>query len=102
MEASSPDSTYLFDEPQLVTTPDGRSVRQVAAAFSEGHSAGVDLAILSSCDAVVVSTGSFGWWAAWLADKTTVYYDDWPRRGSNMYKLFNASQYWPRKWIPMR
>jgi hypothetical protein len=97
------DDDAALNVPRHVVTPDGQSSHQLAAVFSDrGRSAGVDLAILSSCDAVVVSTGSFGWWAAWLAGKTTVYYDDWPRVGSRMSKPFNATLYWPKTWIPMR
>jgi galactoside 2-L-fucosyltransferase 1/2 len=81
--------------------PAYKNTSSVSLSFSEGHEAGVDLAILSSCDAVVVSSGSFGWWAAWLANKTTVYYANWPRPGSPMSKGFNTSVYFPPHWIPM-
>ena len=64
-------------------------------------SVGVDLAVLSSCDAVIVSTGSFGWWAAWLANKTTVYYANWPRPGTGFDQLLNRTTYFPAQWIPM-
>ena len=65
------------------------------------NTAGVDLAILSMCDAIVVSTGSFGWWAAWLANKTTVYYENWPRPNSKLSSLQDKAGYFPRHWIPM-
>ena len=30
--------------------------------YSEGHSPVVDMAILSSCDHVIMSVGTYGWW----------------------------------------
>ena len=33
-----------------------------------------DLAMLSMCDNTVCSTGTYGWWAGWLCNGTTVYY----------------------------
>jgi len=48
----------------------------VEVAHSEGHDAGFDLGLLSLCDGVIMSTGSYGWWAAWLANKTTIYYSN--------------------------
>ena len=41
-----------------------------SVVYSEGNSAGLDMALLASCDALILSTGSYGWWAAWLANKT--------------------------------
>lgn len=41
----------------------------------------VDMAILSLCDGIILTVGTFGWWAAWLAkDARVVYYD-------NVFKL---------------
>ena len=51
-----------------------RNCSNTSVVYSEGNSAGFDMALLASCDALIMSTGSYGWWAAWLANKTTVYY----------------------------
>ena len=40
------------------------------------HNGPVDLAILASCQHVITSRGSFGWWAAWLSGGSAVYYRD--------------------------
>ena len=45
-----------------------------STVYSTGLSAGEDMALLASCDHVIASSGSFSWWAAWLANGTTVYY----------------------------
>ena len=69
--------------------------------YSERHSPGVDLAILSLCDHVIMSTGSFSWWAAWLAGGTVVYYEDWPRPVSQLEYHVTKSDYFYPDWIPI-
>ena len=69
--------------------------------FSKHRQAWVDLAILSLCDHVIVSTGSFGWWAAWLANGTTLYYKNWPRRGSGLDRNLRKADYFFPHWIPL-
>jgi len=67
--------------------------------YSEGNSAAFDMALLGSCDAVIMSTGSYGWWAAWLANKTTIYYRNWPKSGSSLSAMFTREDYFPPHWI---
>jgi len=74
----------------------------MAVTLSRGQTAGVDLALLASCDAMIVSTGSFGWWAAWLVNRTTVYYDRWSRVGSLFSREFDHRRHFPSRWIPVR
>jgi len=73
----------------------------VDVAYAEGHDAGFDLAVLSLCDGVIMSTGTYGWWGAWLANKTTIYYSNWPRAGSPLAGLFNRDDFFPPNWIPL-
>jgi len=73
----------------------------VDVAHSEGHDAGFDLGLLSLCDGVIMSTGTYGWWGAWLANKTTIYYSGWPRAGSPISGIFNRNDYFPPNWIPI-
>ena len=73
----------------------------VDVVYSEGHDAGFDLALLSLCDGVIMSTGTYGWWGAWLANKTTVYYSNWPRAGSPLFKQFKRYDFFPPNWIPI-
>lgn len=70
-------------------------------AFSVANSEAVDLAILSSCDHSIISVGSFGWWAAWLANGTTIYYNNWPRRSTQLEYQVEKRDYFPPHWIPM-
>ena len=60
-----------------------------------------DLAVMAACDHVIMSTGTFGWWAGWLANGTTVYYSDWPRNGSVLDKKFTREDFFPPTWIGM-
>ena len=64
-------------------------------------SAGVDLAILSRCQHTIMTTGTFGWWGAWLAGGTTIYYKRFPRPGSRIASVFNRYDYFPPQWIPL-
>lgn len=70
--------------------------------LTDGETAAFDLAVLSMCDGVIMSTGSFGWWAAWIAKKTSVFYQEWPRNGSKFYFTFNRGNYFPSYWVPLK
>jgi len=74
----------------------------VDVVFSENKSPEVDLAILAHCSHTIMSVGSFGWWAAWLANGTAIYYADWPRPFSKLEYHVNKDDYFPKHWIPMR
>ena len=69
--------------------------------FSHYEDGGVDLAILSQCNHTIMTVGSFGWWAAWLVNGTTVYYKDWPKPGSKLSHLYNINDYFYPHWTPM-
>jgi len=60
-----------------------------------------DLALLSHCNHSIISVGSFGWWAAWLAGGETVYYRDFPRPGSSLRDNFRMGDYYLPRWIAM-
>jgi len=77
------------------------SAANVEMKFSTGRSGHVDLAILSRCDHVIISVGSFGWWGAWLANGTTIYYANWPKSGSQIARYVTKYDYFPPRWIAM-
>lgn len=105
--------TDMFDRVQFFVASDdplwikanintvGHSPAVVNVTHSSGHSPGQDLAILSLCEHVIMSTGTFGWWAAWLAKGVTIYYGEFPRRGSPLEKVFERKDFFPPHWIPM-
>ncbi|KAL4237996.1 glycosyltransferase 11 [Mactra antiquata] len=67
--------------------------------FSPFPSPGHDLAIMSQCDHVIISVGTFGWWGGWLAGGTVVYYSGYPLPGSDIDQYFVKSDYYPHEWI---
>jgi galactoside 2-L-fucosyltransferase 1/2 len=71
----------------------------VDLSYSVGHQPGFDLLMLSMCDAVVMTTGSFGWWSAWLGNKTTIYYRGWPRKDSPLERTIDRRNYYRPSWI---
>ena len=77
-----------------------RTADEVVVTYSN-QTLDVDLAILSKCDAVIMSTGTFGWWGAWLANKTTIYYKNYPKPDSVLSNVLKGSSYYPPHWIPM-
>ena len=70
--------------------------------YSSEFSADEDLALLASCDHVIISAGTFSWWAGWLANGTTIYYELHPKPNSRLYFNFHKDDYYPPYWIPMK
>jgi len=73
----------------------------VNITFSVGHSTEQDLALLASCNHSIMSTGTFSWWAAWLAKGTTIYYRNFPKRRSYLQRRSNTSNFFLPTWIGM-
>ena len=69
--------------------------------YSQTESDVIDLAILSHCNHTIMSTGSFGWWGAWLANGTTIYYSKWPRPVSVLEYMVTKHDFFIPEWIPM-
>ena len=59
----------------------------------------IDLAILSLCDHVIISVGTFSWWAGWLSGGKVVYLKDFPLPGSKLDRNFNRDKYYCPDWI---
>ena len=59
--------------------------------FSNNNNAGLDMAILSSCDHIIIGQGTYGWWAGWLNKGITVRYSELPNKGY----MFTAADMWP-------
>ena len=59
----------------------------------------VDLAILASCNRSIITVGTFGWWAGYLAAGPVVYYKDFPVPGSELADHFKADDYFHPTWI---
>ena len=71
------------------------------ALFIVSGDRAVDFGVLSRCDHTIMTVGSFGWWAAWLVNGTTVYFKDWPKQGSSLDLKYNKAEYFYPHWIPL-
>ena len=58
---------------------------------------------MTLCDHTIITAGTFGWWAAWLAGGTVVYLADYPRPRSYMERkvMIRRENYYPPDWIPI-
>uniref|UniRef100_A0A8R1E5V0 L-Fucosyltransferase n=1 Tax=Caenorhabditis japonica TaxID=281687 RepID=A0A8R1E5V0_CAEJA len=77
--------------------------KEIAHYFCPGPRE-VDMAILASCDSIIISTGTFGWWSAYLnvnASPDVYYYKHWPAAGSVMEKMTNKTEYFLKNWVPL-
>ncbi|CAH1782843.1 unnamed protein product [Owenia fusiformis] len=63
--------------------------------------AALDLAILSQCNASIMSIGSFGWWAAYLSEGPVVYYGGNPIPGSDNDQSMVRGDYFLPHWTSM-
>ena len=61
----------------------------------------IDMAIMSLCDHMIITAGSFGWWGGWLSGGTVVYLEDFPRPGSHLDDVIPKDSYYPPHWIGM-
>ena len=63
----------------------------------------VDLAVLSSCNHSIITVGTFGWWAGFLAGGQVIHYKYQAREGTKLRKGFSQSMddYFLPHWISM-
>lgn len=58
-----------------------------------------DLAVLTSCDHVLTTSGSFGWWAGFLSRGIVVYFKYPMIEGTFERTEYNYDDYFPHDWI---
>ena len=71
----------------------------VFAIYSPGVSSERDLALMSYCNHTIMTVGTFGWWAGYLAGGITVYYKDFPAPGGNLERWFSRDDFFPPEWV---
>ena len=98
--SKSNDSASSF-EPPLNDNTSVASTRRVRTQiiFSPGFDDGQDLALLSQCNHTIMTVGTFGWWAGYLAGGITVYYNNFPAKNSVLYFQFREKEFFPPDWI---
>lgn len=111
VNASSPSARRLFvvTSDDIAWTKRQLGLEQLVADVDAGsrlvyserpHDEGFDMALLGSCDAIILTTGTFGWWSAWLGrGSTVVHYARWPRPGSPLERIFRRRDFFPPDWI---
>ncbi|CAK5087831.1 unnamed protein product [Meloidogyne enterolobii] len=67
----------------------------------------LDMAVLSKCNHLIISTGTFSWWSAYLLqtmknDSKIIYFGDWPRKGSLLERIVKKRDYFLPSWISMK
>ena len=63
----------------------------------------VDMALLSSCDHMIMTVGTYGWWAAFLGEpgREVVYFPQPYMPTSTFGKDFKAEDHFLPEWIPL-
>ena len=61
-----------------------------------------DFALMQSCNHMIMTVGTFGWWAAWITSQrggNVMYYRDPYTVGSKKYNLFKRHNHFPGHWL---
>ncbi|XP_041369524.1 galactoside 2-alpha-L-fucosyltransferase SEC1-like [Gigantopelta aegis] len=79
------------------------NIKHPNVAFVHSRSPEVDMNVLVQCNHTIITVGTFGWWAGFLAGGITLYYKHPAREGSQLRKMFseNYSDYFYPGWIGM-
>ena len=64
----------------------------LSCEFMIDNSPEVDLAILSSCNHVITTVGTFGWWAGWLSEGIVTYFK-WPAKEGSVVRKEYSKDY---------
>jgi galactoside 2-L-fucosyltransferase 1/2 len=70
--------------------------------FSESFSPIEDMALLSSCEHTIATSGTFSWWVGWLTNGITLYYEGYPIPGTKLWEGFKKEDFFPPNWILMQ
>ena len=76
-----------------------KNIKRDNVVYSPFTDPSLDFALLTSCDHVIVTSGTFGWWGAWLSGGRTVYFSGFPRQNSWLGNRSNPTDYYPKHWI---
>lgn len=69
--------------------------------FFGNNSIVIDLCALTLLNHTIITTGTIGWWGAWLCNGTTVYCKDFAKVGSEVWAYYSRDRrdYFPPRWI---
>ncbi|GAV01462.1 hypothetical protein RvY_12171 [Ramazzottius varieornatus] len=99
-------SKGVVDPIYIVCTNDVEWSRQnllgVDLHFVENQTSYVDMAVLTKMDHLILSVGTFSFFAGYLSSAPNViYYKRWPEPGSDFAKWMDLSSFWLPEWIAM-
>ncbi len=80
---------------------DAQIARNHSVWFSPNTDSALDMAILAHCNHSIITVGTYGWWSAFLAGGTTVYYEGSRRRMGSATLDSNVSHYFYPGWISL-
>jgi hypothetical protein len=82
--------------PDLAVCKDMVDTKKYTVAFSQNLTAAEDFVALTACDDVVVTSGTFGWWAGFLAGGDVVAYHQ--QIHGPLTNQYNEEDYFPPMW----
>ncbi|XP_052793138.1 galactoside alpha-(1,2)-fucosyltransferase 1-like [Mya arenaria] len=74
------------------------SIKGENVVFSPFKEAIDDFALLMSCKNVVITSGTFGWWGAYLSGGKVVYHNGFPAKGSWLDHRIKRDDYYLTEW----
>ncbi|KAF7630829.1 L-Fucosyltransferase, partial [Meloidogyne graminicola] len=80
---------------------------RISNVYYTSHYREIDMAILSKCNHLIISTGTFSWWSAYLLqlrinNAQILYFGDWPKSGSLLEKIVEKKDYFLPSWIMIK
>lgn len=79
----------------LSNVSDSDSKCKPQVTFSVNRTAAQDMAIMTGCNHTVITIGSYGWWAAYLAGGVTVYCNRYPPASKTPLMVRQDDMYLP-------
>ena len=92
------DTTFVVFSNDMSWCKDNIHDNHNKVIFSPYQQPGYDLALMSLCDHMIISVGTFGWWGGWLAGGDVIYFQGYPRPGSEIDKYFFKEDFYPPTW----
>ena len=95
-----------FTNPQFIALSEDKdwcneNLNRSDTIISPFYMAPIDFTVMTLCDHMIITSGTFGWWGAWFSSGTVVYYKDFPRPNSWLATQINKQDYYPPGWIGM-
>ncbi|RUS75392.1 hypothetical protein EGW08_016854 [Elysia chlorotica] len=66
--------------------------------YSHETDGALDLAIMMACHHMIITSGSYSWWAGYLVRGEVIYYMGYPQPNTKIGNLTNREDYYPPYW----